>query len=129
MIDFQLTLYLLGTLVLLLWVTFPMLAAGAGRRHSSTDAAFAERKEGLLNSLRELYVKHEGGHISADDLPNIERRLILDLARLYHDSGQDPEKKPDESVIPVESQPTCAHCGSTRQDHFKFCPACGDRAA
>ena len=124
MIDFQLALFLVGTLLVLLWVVFPMLAAGIDRRKTAADAANAERSQALLNSLRELYADHERGHISDDDLPNIERRLLLDLARLNHDSGIEPGA--EEKVRAVAEEATsCEHCGAEREGNYRFCPSCG----
>ncbi|MDJ0836068.1 MAG: hypothetical protein QNK37_06085 [Acidobacteriota bacterium] len=124
MIDFSLALYLLGTLVILLWVVFPMLAAGIGRRRTAADAANAERSQALLNSLRELYADHKRGHISDDDLPNIERRLILDLARLNHDSGIEPDAEEKVRAV-AEDATSCERCGAKREGNYRYCPSCG----
>ena len=138
--------YVFATLLLLFWISEPILARPKASLESGSELA-RERIGSLLKALKNLY-RNKSEQDSADgDFSNIERRLVLELAKIYHDLGIDPKEantgklepdaKPEKSLTAkpkLETKPThetadaakfCVDCGRQREKQFRFCPRCG----
>jgi len=119
-----LALYLIVTLLFLFWVIFPMVSAGAAHVQTHDEVDNQERTQALLDSLGELYAKRE--KIEESDFPNMERRLMLELAKLYHLAGISGDGAAQAAAVgpPADSE-FCHRCGKGRDPQFKYCPSCG----
>ncbi|MCB1042595.1 MAG: zinc ribbon domain-containing protein [Acidobacteria bacterium] len=101
------------TIVGLAWVIGPVLMPTMMRQ--SHDLEF-ERLGSLYQSLRHLH--KDKVKLAEDDFKNIERRLMLDIARNYEKMGVDPQG----------DQP-CLGCGNPIRPSDKFCDSCGQTSA
>ena len=106
--------YIAVTLLLLFWVAEPLLRRKTSGL-SAEDVVFRERVDALLKSLRQLHDKHERESMLENDFEIIERRLMLELARLYERKGVDPS---------IQNAASC-DCGSDLTQAFSICPGCG----
>ncbi|MCB1051769.1 MAG: zinc ribbon domain-containing protein [Acidobacteria bacterium] len=128
-------------LLMALWIAAPLWRSHSA--HQSLDAtAAAERVDFLMRSLANAQKAHNRKRIGEEDYHNIERRLVLQIAKIYHQGGDiDPETacpacfaatdpkgrycgKCGES-LPGQEASSCSNCGKTCEAHFKFCPHCG----
>jgi len=134
--------YILGTLILLTWILLPLFSP---KQAQAGDALLQERILSLETTLKNLY---SDGHkkISDDDFSHIEHRLLISLAKLYHQAGLSPEQVAETASEPAP-QPTavegpeaeekpaptsaakptgyCGKCGHAVNQDFAFCPQCG----
>jgi len=114
-----------ATLLTLLWVSFPLIAAGNDPMKRVDEVSVREREQAMLTALQKLTEDREAGLISEDDYPAMERRLVADLARLYQEAGIEPGGM-EGAEEPVTTDATgCLRCGAARGDEFRFCPSCG----
>ncbi len=124
---------ILSALLLLFWVLLPLLQSGTGG--SLDDALFHERARALLHALDELGKGEK--KVTEDDRANIQNRLILELAKMYHARGIPPnqllaEAAPQEGAAgeretAAEGHAFCTGCGKPRERSYQFCPFCGNQ--
>lgn len=108
-------LYCLATFMLIAWIATPLVfSAGA----DNGDQLLDERLQGLKKALRELRENIEKGDVGKKDAANIERRLILEIAKIYQAMGIEPDNMKDSS---------CRSCGKPLADNHVYCPACGSK--
>lgn len=110
----------LGTLA---WVVFPLLRQSRAGGGAAMDELAREQADALLGSLGNLYQSQQEGQVSEEDFPNIERRLILELARIYHRQGIRPDALAEQKQEKGKHQ--CGSCGTGLTVGFRFCPTCG----
>ena len=137
----MLFLYILTTLLVLTWILVPLFKP---KQAYSGDPLMEERIQSLESALKSLYENGRRG-ISDEDFPNIERRLLLSLAKLLHQAGITPDQAAQSST-PVQDKPNavrepgppkpqqktpatatkyCGQCGHAIKTDFAFCPQCG----
>jgi len=132
--DFATLLTILVAASLLLWVVAPLLRDGSDKRGGMDDLAL-ERERALLSSLHDLYRERETGKVSEGDFPSIERRMLLELAKLYAAAKVDPAggeaqaatAEPPATAEPVaeSSSAFCTQCGAKQTADHRFCGQCG----
>ena len=123
-----LALYITITVLFLFWVAMPLLGqATTSRAH---DELTRERIKALLDSLKELRAGRQSERLAEDDVANIERRLMLELARIYHHQGINPSIPEELTETPADSEvENCNQCGREREQRYRYCPFCGSQAA
>ena len=77
-------------LSLIFWVAYPLIKSRRLAGNAPLDELTDERTSSLLKSLKSLYISKEEGKVAGDDFANIERRLMLELAKIYKTQGIDP---------------------------------------
>ncbi len=111
---------ILTAMGLLFWVASPLFRGGG--QGGGMDELARDRERALLSALAELYRGRDAKKLEADDFANIERRLTLELARLYQSmgvkTGSQPEAAPAGSAF-------CTRCGAKRGDGHRYCVSCG----
>ena len=110
----------LGAVLVLYWVALPLISRPSSQVISGAQALATGQAESILRSLKTLNVAHKQGKLADDDFNNMERRLMVQLARIYHQRGLVP------SV--VNSAETCSSCGTPSKKDYCFCPRCGRQA-
>ena len=119
---------ILGSMLILLWVSWPILAPG-GSAGNREDELLVERTQMLLASLKKLKQSAEEQSLAEDDLKNIEHRIMLDLAKVYRKRGIDPDganaQVSEDRDQPQPTQGFCVKCGQKRETRFVYCPKCG----
>ncbi len=103
---------ILITCLAIAWVGHPLVQRRAVQVGQGLDA---ERMHSLYRSLRELGSGKK--RMAEDDYSNIERRLILEIAKTYHAQGIDPDA--------VEQ--SCLICGNGLEPSDEFCDQCGHK--
>lgn len=121
MTDFVMFITFLGSLSMLLWVIWPLISRQRALSVNALDEMSRQRTEILLQSLRDLGKEREQGDVNEADYENMERRVMLELARIYEDRGIDPAT----ALQPAESSDMCPSCGGPIKADYKHCPACG----
>ncbi len=111
----ELLIYITGSLLIMFWVAEPLLRSRTSGA-SAADQVLQERVDALLESLRKMHDPRENDRLLDKDFENIERRLMLELAKIYERQGVDPNI--------MESLESCA-CGSSLKSDYAFCPGCG----
>lgn len=109
--------YVLVSVVLVFWVGLPLLRSHSSGA-SSGDLMLKERTDSSLMALNHLY--QNTSRETAADFENIERRLLLDLARLYQQQGIVPG-----GVAESQVSSCCLRCNTPVTPTYKFCPKCG----
>jgi hypothetical protein len=115
------------SILLIIWVAFPLIRTG-GSGQSVKDSLAAEREQSLVDALQKLQAGREEGKVSDADFDNIEKGLMLELAKIYHTEGVDPSRGKDKDTeTPPEEKagPTCPNCGYIGETGDKFCASCG----
>ena len=120
--NFIIFVTIIFSLNLLAWALMPLLRARRAGAAGAMDELVREQASSLLTSLDSLYQSKEEDQVSQEDFVNIERRLILELAKIYHRQGLNPEAldsdNSDEDLI-------CPSCGAGIKADYQFCPECG----
>ncbi len=111
--------YILVTLFIILWISFPLIKPGRTGQGGAMDELALERTNSLLHSLKALYASQVDRE-DDDDFVNIENRLMLELAKIYRDQGLDPN-----TAEGKQSAKRCFKCGANRKREYKFCAQCG----
>ena len=108
---------------LVAWSLFPLLRARRAGTVGALDELVREQTTSLLSSLDSLYASREEEQVSEEDFVNIERRLILELARIYHKQGLKPQLLEGEAGD--DGSLTCVACQASIKAEYRFCPECG----
>ena len=124
---FQIFAIIFLSLLLILWTVLPLLKALVVAGGERRDELAEERLHSLYQSLGSLYTSKERGAVAEDDFQNIERRLILEAAKILRALGVDPKGAAAEArqTAPSGKKRFCGHCGAKRKPEFQFCPICG----
>lgn len=120
--------YIFITLCLLGWITFPVINQ---QSLNSTDPLLQERIQAKEAALKQLYATRES--ISESDFTNIERQLMVSLAKLLKKAGIEPnaqklqamQESPSDIPETETKNAFCGNCGTPLQASFGFCPQCG----
>lgn len=99
----------LSSCLVIAWVTQPMLRPASLHGNDLEG----ERIQSLFGSLKKL--QRDADKMAEDDFGNIERRIMLEIARVYHQTGVKAE---------VDGH-ACGHCGNPIRRKDKFCVECG----
>ena len=115
--------YILVSLLILFFVAEPLLRSSIVGAGGVSELEGEERTQALLQSLKKLYLNQQDGQIYGDDFNNIERRLLLELAKVYRGRGIDPNRV----ALPQGEADDHCECGVVLGADYQFCPACGRR--
>lgn len=124
------------SLTMLAWVGYPLIAKTQRTRLASDRQMSEQRVRALLASLEKLRENRDAGKIAGDDFENIERGLLLQLAKLYRELDIAPlgsetetaETGDEEGAEPVKQPLQCA-CGAPLRDFYHYCANCGRKVA
>lgn len=130
----MLFLYVLLSVGLLTWILLPVLHK---QQTSGGDPLLQERIQAVEASLKQLHAEGQQ-KISTEDFTNIERRLLVTLAKLFKRAGISPDQiqsnqmhreapsDTPETPQPQASEPNaCPACGSSVTPDYSFCASCG----
>lgn len=127
-----------------IWVAAPFWKPSNQAANLKTEW-MREQNDFLMRSLASAIKDHKRGKISVEDFENIERKMILAIAKIRH-------QKADANLtgntcsachraLEKDSQfcghcgtdhaptTTCSECGTKVESDYQFCPKCGHRQA
>jgi hypothetical protein len=110
------------SLLILYWISRPLLNSGQPALLSAEQEMTRERIESLENALASLHEAKRRERIRAEDFENMERRLVLQLARIHNRYGTKPG-----AIDEAEPQKdgSCGRCGTAGDPDYAYCPKCG----